>query len=344
MRVLITGGAGFIGCNTAHHFLQRGDDVTVFDNLSRRGSRHNLDWLLETGRASFVEGDVRDDAAVRRVVAEVRPDAILHLAGQVAVTTSIVDPRTDFEVNALGTLNLLEAVRSEEPEAVVLYASTNKVYGELGRRGVVERGRGYAFSGDPTAVGEETPLDFQSPYGCSKGAADQYVRDYSRIYGLRTVVLRLSCIYGPRQFGVEDQGWVAWFVIAAVLGVRLTVYGDGKQVRDILFVDDLVRLFERVIERADSVSSQVFNVGGGPDFQLSLLELIGILEGLGGAHLPYDLAAWRPGDQKVYVTDVGKARRMLGWAPSVPPADGVELVYKWVRDHGHLVKMLAPVR
>jgi CDP-paratose 2-epimerase len=278
------------------------------------------------------------------VVADVRPDAILHLAGQVAVTTSIVDPRTDFEVNARGTLNLLEAVRSAQPEAVVLYASTNKVYGELGQRRVVERGKGYAFDGEPAAVSEETQLDFYSPYGCSKGAADQYVRDYSRIYGLRTVVLRLSCVYGPRQFGVEDQGWVAWFVIAAVLGVRLTLYGDGKQVRDVLFVDDLVRLFERVIERADSESNQVFNVGGGPDFQLSLLELIGILEGLSGDRLPYDLAAWRPGDQKVYVTDIGKVTRMLGWAPRVPPADGVERVYEWVRNHIHLVKMLTPVR
>ena len=279
MRVLISGGAGFIGCNAANHFLQRGDDVTVFDNLSRTGSRHNLDWLLETGRASFVEGDVRDAAAVRRVVAEVRPDAVLHLAGQVAVTTSVTDPRTDFEVNALGTLNLLEAVRTARPEAIVLYASTNKVYGELGHRRVVERGQGYAFDGKPAAVSEETQLDFYSPYGCSKGAADQYVRDYSRIYGLRSVVLRLSCVYGPRQFGVEDQGWVVWFVIAAVLGVRLTLYGDGKQVRDVLFVDDLVRLFERVIERADSVSNQVFNVGGGQGIGLQVEALV---NGVGG--------------------------------------------------------------
>jgi CDP-paratose 2-epimerase len=343
MRVLITGGAGFIGCNAAHYFLERGDDVTVFDNLSRKGARHNLDCLLETRRTSFVEGDVRDGAAVRRVVAEARPDAVLHLAGQVAVTASVTDPRTDFEVNALGTLNVLEAVRTARPEAIVLYASTNKVYGELGHRRVVDRGTRYAFDGEPPAVGEAAQLDFYSPYGCSKGAADQYVRDYSRIYRLRTAVLRLSCVYGPRQFGVEDQGWVSWFIIAAALGARLTLYGDGKQVRDVLFIDDLLRLFELMIERADSVSNQVFNVGGGPAFQLSLLELIEMLEGLRGHRLPYDLAAWRPGDQRVYVSDIGKAGRMLGWTPKVSPAEGVERVYEWVRDHIHLVKTLAPV-
>lgn len=344
MRILITGGAGFIGCNAAHRFLQRCDEVIVFDNLSRKGSRCNLDGLLKTGRVSAVEGDVRDSEAVRRLVSEALPDAVLHLAGQVAVTTSVTDPRTDFEVNALGTLNVLEAVRTARPEAVVVYASTNKVYGELGDRRVVERGRRYVFDGELAGVDELTPLDFYSPYGCSKGAADQYVRDYARIYGLRTVVLRLSCVYGPRQFGVEDQGWVAWFIIAATLGARLTVYGDGKQVRDVLFVDDLVQLFERLIERPDAISGQVFNVGGGPDFQLSLLELIGMLEGLRGESLPYDLAAWRPGDQKVYVSDIGKIGRIVGWAPKVSPADGVRHVYEWVRDHIHLVEMLTPLR
>lgn len=344
MRILITGGAGFIGSNTARRFRERGDEVVVFDNLSRTGSRHNSGWLRENGVKSIIEGDVRDYATVREAIAGVRPEAVVHLAGQVAVTTSLTDPRSDFEVNALGTLNVLEAVRTASPGAIVVYASTNKVYGALDHRRVIDRGNRYAFESDPEGVDESTPLDFYSPYGCSKGTADQYVHDYSRIYGLRTVVLRLSCIYGPRQFGIEDQGWVAWFVIAAVMGARLTVYGDGKQVRDVLFVDDLVRLFERVIDRADSVAGQVFNAGGGPDSQLSLLQLIRMLGELRGEAVPYECAAWRPGDQKVYISAISKAQQALGWGPTVSPADGVKRLYEWVLEHTDMVKALTPVR
>lgn len=338
MRILITGGAGFVGCNAAHYFLRRGHEVTVLDNFSRSGSRQNLAWIIEDAKVSVSEADVRDQHAVRRAVTEAHPDVVLHLAGQVAVTTSVTDPRLDFEVNALGTLNVLEALRQARPEALLVYTSTNKVYGDLGHRRVVDAGLRYAFAEEVGGVDERTPLDFHSPYGCSKGAADQYVRDYRRIYGLRTVVLRMSCIYGPRQFGVEDQGWVAWFVIAAALGRRLTVYGDGKQVRDVLFVDDLMRLFERIIERPDAAAGEVFNVGGGSQYQLGVVELLGVLSELGGRPIPYDLAPWRPGDQRVYVSDVGKAARVLGWSPEVTPTDGVKRLHEWVREHRDLLE------
>ena len=333
MRILITGGAGFVGCNAASHLVRRGAEVTVFDNFCRSGSRQNLEWIRETGKVGVVEGDVRDEDAVRAVVAGTRPDVVLHLAGQVAVTTSVADPRLDFQVNALGTLNVLEALREARSEALLIYTSTNKVYGDLAHRRVIDTGARYAFAETAAGVDESTPLDFHSPYGCSKGAADQYVRDYSRIYGLRTVVLRMSCIYGPRQFGVEDQGWVAWFVIAAVLGERLTVYGDGKQVRDVLFVDDLMRLFQRLIERPGAASGEVFNVGGGPHNQLGVVELIGMLSELGGRPIPYDRAPWRPGDQRVYVSDVGKVAQTTGWAPEVSPTDGIKRLHEWVREH-----------
>jgi CDP-paratose 2-epimerase len=344
MRVLVTGGAGFIGSNAAHRFARNGHDVLVFDNLARPGSRHNLQWLRETTRTACLEGDVTDAAALRTIVAEFRPDVILHLAAQVAVTTSVIAPRADFDTNALGTLNVLEAVRERHPESIVIYASTNKVYGALGGRDIVMRGTRYGFGNEESGVDEREPLDFYSPYGCSKGAADQYVRDYARMYGLRTIVLRQSCIYGPRQFGVEDQGWIAWFTIAAALGLPVTIYGDGKQVRDVLFVDDLVDLFERVVEQAAAVAGQVFNVGGGPDFQLSLLELLSQLEQLRGEHIPYSFDGWRPGDQKVYVSDIGKSREMLGWKPKVSPAEGVTRLHEWVSGHLALVKTVASER
>jgi CDP-paratose 2-epimerase len=343
MRILITGGAGFIGSNATRYFGGRGHAVTLFDNFSRRGARENLEWIRETAPVTVVDGDVRDAAAVRAVVAEARPDAVLHLAGQVAVTTSVTDPRTDFEVNALGTLNVLEALRGARPEALLVYTSTNKVYGALEGRAVADAGARYRFV-DDRGVDEEAPLDFHSPYGCSKGAADQYVRDFARIYGLRTVVLRMSCIYGPRQFGVEDQGWVAWFVIAAALGARITVYGDGKQVRDALFIDDLVALFQRLMERPDDAAGQVFNVGGGPQHQLGVVELIGLLAELGGRPIPYDVADWRPGDQRVYVSDVGKVARIMRWSPEVAPPDGIKRLHEWVHDNLELHRAWRPGR
>ncbi|HEV8308715.1 MAG TPA: SDR family NAD(P)-dependent oxidoreductase, partial [Methylomirabilota bacterium] len=249
--VLITGGAGFIGSNAARAFLESGDRVRVFDNLARKGAEVNLRWLRTAGPFELVRDDLRNFEAVAGALEKGPVDLVLHLAGQVAVTTSVADPREDFEINALGSFNLLEAVRRSGQNPVVIYASTNKVYGGLPRVGIVERDGRYGFRDLPEGIPETWPLDFHSPYGCSKGAADQYFLDYARIYGLRTVVFRQSCIYGYRQFGVEDQGWVAWFAIAAALGRPITVYGDGKQVRDVLFIDDLIAAFRLAAERIE---------------------------------------------------------------------------------------------
>src|SRR6184192_2766326 len=250
MKTVITGGAGFIGCNLAAHAMRAGDQVVVLDNLARPGAAANAQWLSTLGGdLSVIHADVRDYQAVRAAVRDAQ--AVYHLAAQVAVTTSVIDPRSDFEINALGTLNVLEAVRAECPGAFLAYSSTNKVYGSMQEVGVQRNGTRYEFAHLSEGIGETQLLDFHSPYGCSKGAADQYVRDYSRIYGLRSVVFRQSCIYGPRQMGVEDQGWVAWFIIAAVMGRPFTIYGDGKQVRDVLHVDDLVAAFEAATEHID---------------------------------------------------------------------------------------------
>jgi CDP-paratose 2-epimerase len=333
MKVIITGGAGFIGSNAAARHLDRHDEVIVIDNLSRRGSEANLAWLRARGGAlRFLQLDVRDPAAITRAFREhAGAERVLHLAGQVAVTTSVDDPRADFEVNAAGTFNVLEAMRAARSQAVFIYSSTNKVYGELpGIRTVLRDGR-YVFDGQD-GVSEEQPLDFHSPYGCSKGAADQYVRDYARIYGLRTVVLRQSCIYGYRQFGIEDQGWIGWFAIAARLGLPLRIYGDGRQVRDVLFIDDLLDAFDAVA--ADGVAQgAIFNIGGGPANAVSLRDVLSHLGTLTGREVPLAFGPWRPGDQKVYVSDIGRAHRDLGWAPAVTWRQGVERLYHWIDEN-----------
>lgn len=331
-RVLITGGAGFIGCHYAHRLLSRGDRVTVYDNLARRGAAANLDWLrTRHGQGSFqlVAADVRDYD--RLAEATGGADVFVHLAGQTAVTTSVADPRADFEHNALGTLNALEAARNADTQPVFLYASTNKVYGGMEGLEISEQETRYAYQNLPFGVPETQPLDFHSPYGCSKGAGDQYVRDYARIYGLPTVVLRQSCIYGPRQMGVEDQGWIAWFIIAACMGRSITIYGDGKQVRDVLFVDDLLDLYDAAVTRIDAVAGNVFNVGGGPQNTLSVWAEFGpMLEGLVQHAIPVSAGKWRPGDQLVYVSDIRKAQRDLGWTPRIGAAEGVRRLYEWI--------------
>jgi CDP-paratose 2-epimerase len=315
-------------------WLAAGHAVVVLDDLSRRGADANLAWLrAQPGHFVFEQVDIRDVAALDAAVARHRDAAVvLHLAAQVAVTTSVSDPRHDFEVNALGTFNLLESVRRHLPNAVLLYASTNKVYGGLEQEGVEEHAGRYRFR-RPTGIPETQPLDFHSPYGCSKGAADQYVRDYARIYGLRTVCFRQSCIYGYRQFGVEDQGWVAWFTIAAVTGRPVTIYGDGKQVRDLLFVDDLCDAYDAAVARADSLKGAVFNLGGGPEHTLSLLELVAMLEQLTGRPLQPAFAAWRPGDQPVFVADIAKAATALSWRPKVDVRTGVRRLHGWVEEN-----------
>ena len=328
---IITGGAGFIGCHSAARFHQAGDRVVVIDNLSRRGADANLEWLRRQGVADVIRADVRDQDAIRSIVADhADATAVLHLAAQVAVTTSVADPRTDFDINALGTFNVLEAVRLAGGGPAVLYSSTNKVYGNLEHVRVVERNGRYAYEDRPNGVDESEPLDFHSPYGCSKGAGDQYVRDYARIFGLKTVVFRQSCIFGTRQFGIEDQGWIAWFCLATNRGQAFTIFGDGKQIRDTLWVEDLVDAYVAALDRIDVVGGEVFNLGGGPSNTLSLLELVAMLEAHFGRKLAPPFADWRPGDQRVFVADVRKAERLLNWRPKVSTADGVGRLLDWI--------------
>lgn len=333
--ILITGGAGFIGANLADRLIGKGHRVTLLDDLSRQGAGANVQWLRERHGDVFtlIPESIVDPAVCLRAVAEA--EVVYHLAAQTAVTTSVRDPRYDFEVNALGTLNLLEAARQAGHAPIFVYASTNKVYGAMEREPVIELPTRYAFRDLPDGVDEDQPLDFHSPYGCSKGAADQYVRDYARIYGLPTVVFRQSCIYGPRQMGVEDQGWVAWFIIALLTGRPITIYGDGKQVRDLLYIDDLLDAFERAVERIETARGQIYNMGGGVANAISVWwEFKPIVEQALGRAVPEPLfAPWRPGDQPVFIANTAKAKRELGWSPQVPVADGIQRLTEWVVEH-----------
>ena len=330
---MIGGGAGFIGSNVASHYLARGDEVTVFDNLARGGTATNLEWLRSLyPHLGFIQGDVRGDYdKLCRAVA--KQQMVFHLAAQVAVTTSVASPREDFEINAFGTLNVLEAIRLHSDDPVLLFSSTNKVYGQMEDVAIVERDGHYSYADLEHGTDESTPLDFHSPYGCSKGSGDQYVRDYSRVYGLRSVVFRKSCIYGERQFGNEDQGWVAWFTIAALRQKPITIYGDGMQIRDVLYVSDLIRAYDSAMANIGTTSGQVYNIGGGPDNTLSLLELVAFLEGRLGRELEMAFGEWRPGDQKVYISDIRKAERDFGWRPQVGVEEGVERLWRWVREN-----------
>jgi len=316
-RILITGGAGFLGVNAADHMIGAGWHVTVLDNLSREGTERNLKWLTSrhTRATTFVKEDIRNALALVEHVKN--QDAILHLAGQVAVTTSLVDPVTDFDVNAGGTVNVLEAARKHNPEAPFVFASTNKVYGKLGRSN--------------RACKETQAIDFHSPYGCSKGAADQYVRDYARCFHMNTVVLRQSCIYGAHQYGTEDQGWVAHFVHSILKEKPLTIYGDGTQVRDLLDARDLSRLYEQVISDIDRSRGEIYNVGGGPENELNLLEVIERIGALTGKQPRYTFADWREGDQEYYVSDITKAKEQLGWEPEIAFDRGLEDLITWAR-------------
>jgi CDP-paratose 2-epimerase len=342
MKTIITGGAGFIGSNASSRYLKRGHQVVVVDNLGRDGVRENLEWLRPQGALEFHQVDIRDWNEMSRVFHEHRDaDQVLHLAAQVAVTTSVKDPREDFEVNALGTFNVLEAMRQAGMSAPIIYSSTNKVYGEMTSVGVVERAGRYAYDSLPEGVSEEHNLDFHSPYGCSKGSADQYVIDYHRIYGLRTTVFRQSCIYGYRQFGAEDQGWVAWFMIASQLDRPITIYGDGKQVRDILFIDDLLDAYDAAFAAKDKAAGRAFNIGGGAANVLSLRELLAYIEKRRGTKLPVGTSDWRPGDQKVFVSDIRRASLELGWSPKISCTQGLDLLYDWISRNRELFMKLS---
>jgi CDP-paratose 2-epimerase len=330
---LITGGAGFIGSNLAHRLLGMGERVRVLDNLSRPGVEQNLQWLREThgARLEMIVADVRDMAKVRQAMAGITQ--VFHFAAQVAVTTSLLDPQDDFSVNAQGTLNVLEAVRAQRTPPPLVLTSTNKVYGGLEDVGLEVRDGRYApldAALQANGVPESRPLDFHSPYGCSKGTADQYVVDHARSYGLVTTVFRMSCIYGPRQFGTEDQGWVAHFILRALRGEAITLYGDGRQVRDVLFVDDLVDAFLLAREHGPKLAGRAFNMGGGPGNAISLLDLLDRIEDLHGRRPKVDFDQWRTGDQRYYVSDTRAFQQATGWQPKVGADDGIERLCRWL--------------
>lgn len=339
MKIVITGGAGFIGSNAAQYYLSTGADVVIFDNLSRANTPKNLSWLKTLGgNLTYIKGDVRSLRDTAKLISFFEnADAVLHLAAQVAVTTSVTNPREDFEINALGTFNVLEAMRTSGSKAKFIYSSTNKVYGGMDDVKVVEKATRYDYADLPFGASEDRLVDFHSPYGCSKGAADQYVHDYGRIYGLDTVVMRQSCIYGPRQFGVEDQGWVAWFIIATVLGKPLSIYGDGKQVRDLLYVSDLVRAYDMAIAAHEKTRGGIYNIGGGSNNTLSVWNEFGpMLKQLSGKDIPVDFSDWRPGDQKIFVADIRKAHDAFGWEPKISVRDGISSLYSWVTQNKSL--------
>lgn len=338
MKLLITGGCGFLGSNLAAHALQRGDELTIFDNLSRLGATDNLAWLKGQGDFRFVHGDIRNNSDVLRLIKEVLPDAIFHLAGQVAMTTSIANPRLDFEVNAMGSINVLEAVRQCAPEAAMIYSSSNKVYGDLNQFTYRETETRYECIDHPNGFSEGIPLEFRSPYGCSKGAADQYMLDYARIYGLRTMVFRHSSMYGGRQFATYDQGWIGWFCQQAIQQkldtnrAPFTISGNGKQVRDVLHADDMTTLYFAALEKIDAVKGQSFNIGGGVESSLSLIELFHILEEYVGTNLRYIACPPRVSDQLVFVADITKIKANVNWVPIMPVRQGLTDMLSWVQE------------
>jgi len=341
MKWIITGGCGFIGSHCAKTFLDRGDEVIIIDNLSRKGSKDNLVWLSSHGLQHFYEFTVTNDIINGIFELHEDVDAVLHLAAQVAVTTSIEDPLNDFKTNALGSLNVLEAIRKYcKKDPLVIYASTNKVYGSLDYYDYLEEDTRYECSELTQGVTEMEPLEFHSPYGCSKGAADQYFTDYARIYGMNTVVLRQSCIYGERQFGNEDQGWLAWFTIAAHLNKEITIYGNGKQVRDILFVDDLVALYSLIYDNKNRLKGEVFNVGGGKDNTISVLELCRKLNEQNPKDLFVCHSKERQGDQKLYVSDIRKLKEVLNWKPRINIEEGLDLLIKWTFENLDKIKVV----
>jgi len=336
-KYLITGGCGFLGSNLAEEVLKRGEELCIFDNLSRLGSSENLQWLKTKGDFKFVHNDIRNAWDVERVIRDFHPDAIFHLAGQVAMTTSIANPRLDFEVNAIGSLNVLEAVRKHAPECIVIYSSTNKVYGDLEWVRYEETDTRYIVPDYPNGFDEDIPLEFHSPYGCSKGAADQYMLDYARMFDLKTVVFRHSSMYGGRQLATYDQGWIGWFCQKALeikngtLKEPFTISGNGKQVRDVLHAEDVKRLYFAGVEHIDKAKGQAFNIGGGMENSLSLLELFDFLEKELDVKMTYTKLPWRKSDQKVFVADIAKAEELVKWHPEVEPRKGIKKMIKWIQ-------------
>ncbi len=335
MKYLITGGAGFIGSNLASEVLKKGEELFVFDNLFRHGSAANLAWLRTQGEFAYYPSDIRNANDVETAIKEIRPDYIFHLAGQVAMTTSIANPRLDYETNALGTFNLLDAVRKYSPHSVVLYSSTNKVYGDFENLQFQEEPTRYVCQEYPAGFPETLSLDFHSPYGCSKGCADQYLLDFHRIYGLKTVVFRHSSMYGTNQHATFDQGWIGWFCQKALeikngtLQHPFTISGTGKQVRDVLHAEDVVNLYFAAKD-CSQACGQVFNIGGGIENSLSLLELFDMLEQFLTIRMTYTQLPWRESDQKVFVADIAKAENVIGWCPTVKKHQGIHKMLEWL--------------
>jgi len=336
MKYLITGGCGFLGSNIAQALSEKNEEIIIFDNLSRLGSNHNLDWMNKKGQFTFILGDIRNTVDVENAIKKHTPDVVYHLAGQVAMTSSIADPRLDFEINALGSFNLLDSIRKYSPDTIVVYSSTNKVYGDLEWVHYEETDFRYITPDFPNGFSETIPLDFHSPYGCSKGAADQYMLDFYRIYGIKTVVFRHSSMYGGRQYATYDQGWIAWFCQKAVetkFGTQkgpFTISGNGKQVRDVLYADDIVSLYLHVVEKIKSAQGQVFNIGGGVENSLSLLELFLILEKEMDVKLEYTLLPPRESDQRVFIADITKVKKIVGWVPTINKNKGISRMIEWV--------------
>ncbi|MGL5843869.1 MAG: GDP-mannose 4,6-dehydratase [Aeromonas hydrophila] len=334
MKLLITGGCGFLGSNLASKAIKLGMDVIIFDNLSRFGSTENLKWLQSIGDFSFVHGDIRNKNDVSRLIVKYMPDTVFHLAGQVAMTTSIDNPQMDFEVNIGGTVNLLEAIRIFNPECGIIYSSTNKVYGDLEQFTYRETDTRYECIEKPNGFDEAVQLTFHSPYGCSKGAADQYMLDYARIFGLKTVVFRHSSMYGGRQFATYDQGWVGWFCQKAVEASKgntqpFTISGNGKQVRDVLHAEDMISLYFKAMKSLNDIQGNAFNIGGSIKNSLSLLELFDLLQVQAGAKLNYIKLPVRESDQKVFVADISKINNLIDWQPNVSAEKGVQKMFDW---------------
>lgn len=336
MKFLITGGCGFVGSNLAAEVLKRGEELYVFDNLFRNGTEKNLNWLKTQGEFTHIHGDIRNNNDVENAVKNIKPDVIFHLAGQVAMTTSIENPRLDFEINTMGTHNLLEAVRRYSPNTIITYSSTNKVYGDFEDLEYEETKTRYKLKAYPQGFDEKTGLDFHSPYGCSKGAADQYLLDYHRMFELNTVVFRHSSMYGGHQYATFDQGWIGWFCQKAIetkLGFikePFTISGNGKQVRDVLYADDIVRCYFAAMDNIEKTKGQVFNIGGGIENSLSLLELFELLEKKLNIKLYYTKIPWRESDQKVFVANNEKVTEFTGWKPMVSKEVGIERMLSWL--------------
>jgi CDP-paratose 2-epimerase len=336
-KILITGGAGFIGSNTAFYFSKKGWKIYLIDNLSRKGSKNNLLNLKKNIKLIFYKADISNFKKISKILKSIRPNLIIHCAGQVTVTKSVVNPRNDFNTNALGSFNILESIRLFSNKTKFINISTNKVYGDVLNKKVSETNKRYRFLGKLKSVNENYPLDLYSPYGCSKGIADQYTRDYSRVYNLDTIVLRLSCIYGTMQYGIEDQGWIVWLTIKSYFGKKIKIFGNGKQVRDALYIDDLVRLFFK-LSKSKKNTNKIYNIGGGSRNSISLLELINILDKKMNKKNKFKKFKWRPGDQKIYISDISKIKKEYNWYPKISFSDGLDKIIGWINKNEMIIK------